>query len=152
MALWRKACGCAGGSCGGQRSPDPSPWPHGTGGHRRRADPGLSQPSPRGLSPPPLSPTRCTTEPHAHCKAYGERSLPSALWSPLANTFQTRGQKRLRQLPLQASATCVINIQHNKAHQPGTLRNVGFVPLMYHVYGAFSFLLPIFIQVYEDYF
>lgn len=50
-------------------------------------------------------------------------------------------QKPLSQLSLQALATCVINIQYNKAHQPRTLKNVCFVPLTCHMYGGF-FLPP----------
>lgn len=62
------------------------------------------------------------------------------------------GQHPLSQLSLQALATCLINIQYNKAHQPRTLKNVWFVPLTCHVCGFFSFFLLIFIHVYEDYF
>jgi len=62
------------------------------------------------------------------------------------------GQKPLRQLSLQALATCVINIQCNNAPQLRTLKNGCFVPSTCHMYGVSSFLLLIFIRVYEDYF
>lgn len=145
--------GCAGRSCWGTAHTWSQPSAQQHKEHSLRPDLDLHFPSQLKFFPNSV-PQLLTQHNHRHiaeCKADGFLNFPWALCSfPLMNTFRVLGQNP--SVPRQELATCMINISTTELSSLAHWRMPVFVPLTCHMYGAFSFLLLIFIQVYEDYF
>lgn len=145
--------GCAGRSCWGTAHTSITAICPAAQGAQPQARPGPAFSQPTQFFPNSV-PQLLTQHNHRHiaeCKADGFLNFPWALCSfPLMNTFRVLGQNP--SVPRQELATCMINISTTELSSLAHWRMPVFVPLTCHMYGAFSFLLLIFIQVYEDYF